>query len=103
MQIPQISSASTYFIEDNFIHMFKFKSDQATYDYTLSCGTPVTVVTKENDWSEISFKGQKGFVPTTSLVMTAPECFQEKYPLFYDALKVDNADLFYWGKLDVIK
>jgi len=28
-----------------------------------------------------------------------PTCFQGKYPKFFDALNLDLAELYYWGRL----
>ena len=94
-----MAQGQIYFINESFSHLFEFKSDNASYSQTLSCGTPVVVLEKNIAWSKVQFNKNIGFVGTSSLSLKNPECFHEKYPEFYEALNIDSADLYYWGKL----
>lgn len=91
--------AETYFVKEAFTHLFEFKSENASYSQTLSCGTPVEIIEKNIGWSMVKFNQSVGYVGSSSLAQNNPECFHEKYPVFYESLNIDSADLFYWGKL----
>lgn len=94
-----LAQGQVYFINESFSHLFEFKSENASYSQTLSCGTPVEVLEKNIAWTKVRFNKNVGFVGTKSLSLKNPECFHEKYPEFYEALNIDSADLYYWGKL----
>ena len=91
--------AQTYFVKEAFTHLFEFKSEKASYSQTLSCGTPVKVIEENIAWSMVSFNNNVGYVGSSALSKVNPECFHEKYPVFYESLNIDSADLYYWGKL----
>lgn len=89
----------SFFIKESFVHLYDFKSLDSSYKKTFICGTPVKVLEKKGGWAKVRFRNSEGFVKSLALSSLAPQCFHEKYPVFYEALDIDNADLYYWGKL----
>ncbi len=71
---------------------------------TIQCGHPVKVIESSKvevseDWAYVQVADYKGFVLKYYLSQKRPECFQGKYPKFFDALNMDLAELYYWGRL----
>jgi hypothetical protein len=71
---------------------------------TIQCGHPVKVIESSKvevseDWAYVQVADYKGFVLKHYLSQKRPECFQGKYPKFFDALNMDLAELYYWGRL----
>ena len=71
---------------------------------TIQCGYPLKIlksnlVKHPDDWSLVEASDIRGFVFNNFLADSKPECFQEKYPKFFEALNMDVAELYYWGRL----
>lgn len=71
---------------------------------TIQCSHPVKViesskVSAPKDWAYVQVADYKGFILKEYLLEKRPECFQGKYPKFFDALNLDLSELYYWGRL----
>lgn len=71
---------------------------------TIQCAHPVKViesskVSTDPAWSYVEVADHRGFILKEYLSEKRPECFQGKYPKFYDSLNLDLAELYYWGRL----
>lgn len=71
---------------------------------TIQCGHPMKVIesTKvkvSEEWAYVQVADFKGFVLKNFLVKSRPDCFQGKYPKFFDGLNLDLSELYYWGRL----
>ena len=71
---------------------------------TIQCGHPLKViedskVVTSEDWAYVVVADWKGFVWKKHLANKRPDCFQGKYPRFFDALNLELAELYYWGRL----
>ena len=71
---------------------------------TIQCAHPVKVIESSKvsvspEWSYVEVADYRGFILKDFLSEKKPECFQGKYPKFFDALHLDLAELYYWGRL----
>jgi hypothetical protein len=71
---------------------------------TIQCAHPVKVIESSKvsvsaEWSYVQVAEYRGFVLKQYLSDSKPDCFQSKYPKFFDALDLDLAELYYWGRL----
>jgi hypothetical protein len=71
---------------------------------TIQCSHPVKVVESSKvsvgaEWAYVLVADFKGFIQKEFLATKRPECFQGKYPKFFDAMNLDLAELYYWGRL----
>lgn len=71
---------------------------------TIQCSQPVKVlesskVSVSAEWSYVQVAEYRGFVQKQYLSTNRPECPQGKYPKFFDAVNLDLAELYYWGRL----
>lgn len=71
---------------------------------TIQCSFPVKViesskVSASSEWAYVQVADYKGFILKQYLSPKRPECFQGKYPKFFDALNLDLSELYYWGRL----
>lgn len=72
---------------------------------TIQCGHPLKViedpkVVVSDDWALVSVADWKGFVWKPHLQDKRPSCVQGEFPKFFDALELDLAELYYWGRLN---
>lgn len=72
---------------------------------TIQCSHPVKVIESSkvsipNDWAYVQVADYKGFIEKGFLSTKKPDCFQGKYPKFFDALNLDLAELYYCGRLN---
>jgi hypothetical protein len=70
----------------------------------IQCGYPLkvlksTLIKYPDDWNYVEASDIKGFVVTSFLSDNKPDCFQAKYPKYFEALNSDIAELYYWGRL----
>ena len=71
---------------------------------TIQCSHPVKVIESSKvsvspEWAYVQVADYRGFVLKDYLSAKRPTCFQGKYPKFFDALNLDLAELYYWGRL----
>jgi hypothetical protein len=71
---------------------------------TIQCGHPVKIIESSKvsvapEWAYVKVADYNGFILKQYLSEKRPDCFQAKYPKFFDALNLDLAELYYWGRL----
>jgi len=71
---------------------------------TIQCGHPIKVIESSKvkvgeEWAYVQVADFKGFILKSFLAPARPECFQAKYPKFFDGLNLDLSELYYWGRL----
>lgn len=71
---------------------------------TIQCAHPVKVIESSKvsvsaEWAYVQVASYKGFILKQYLSEKKPDCLQGKYPKFFDALDMDLAELYYWGRL----
>lgn len=71
---------------------------------TIQCGHPIRVIESTKvkiaeEWSYVGVADFKGFILKSFLSPSRPDCFQSKYPKFFDGLNLDLSELYYWGRL----
>ena len=71
---------------------------------TIQCAHPVKVIETsrvQTDplWASVEVADHRGFILKDYLSEKRPDCFQARYPKFYDSLNLDLAELYYWGRL----
>ena len=72
---------------------------------TLQCGHPLKLISDAKvsvgpEWAYVNVADHKGFVWRKHLATAKPDCFQARHPKFFDALNLDLAELYYWGRLN---
>src|SRR5665647_2608405 len=70
---------------------------------TIQCSHPVKVIESTKvfagpEWAYVEVADHRGFILKDFLATKRPECFQGKYPKFFDALNLDLSELYYWGR-----
>lgn len=71
---------------------------------TIQCAHPVKVIESSKvsvsaEWAYVQVASYRGFILKQYLSEKKPDCLQGKYPKFFDALDMDLAELYYWGRL----
>lgn len=78
---------------------------------TISCAHPLRVYSltfgKEGksvelfnkEWRLVKAGPYEGYIRVDFLAASKPECFQDKYAKFFEALDLEVADMYYWGRL----
>lgn len=71
---------------------------------TIQCSHPVKVIESSkvvinNSWSYVEVADYRGFIRKDFLAEKRPDCFQGRYPHFFDGLNLDLSELYYWGRL----
>jgi hypothetical protein len=110
-----LSFAETVSTDEKVVGVFYFKKmfghvHQSTVKTsasltTIQCAHPVKViestkVTISAEWAYVQVADHRGFILKEFLTDKRPECFQGKYPKFFDAFNLDLSDLYYWGRLN---
>lgn len=77
---------------------------------TITCGHPVKIYSVKHknghvesvfnkDFYLVKVGPYEGFIHRFNLVDSKPNCFQDKYPRFFDHLELSLTDMYFWGKL----
>ncbi len=89
----------------NFMgHVHKLPKDGSASLTAIQCAQPVQLLENSvrpapRGWAYIQAGEDKGYIRLSQLGEKRPECFQEKYPKFYNKLNLDLSDYYYWGRL----
>jgi hypothetical protein len=72
---------------------------------TIQCSHPLKMIESSKvsagpEWAFVQVAEYRGFVLRQFLSPKRPECFQGKYPKFFEAFNLDLAELYYWGRLN---
>ncbi|MBY0516865.1 MAG: SH3 domain-containing protein [Bacteriovoracaceae bacterium] len=100
----EVKAVGVFYFNPFLGHVHQSPARRSPSLTTIQCGHPLKViedpnVTVSDEWSYVSVADWKGFVWKKHLTTKRPDCFQSRYPKFYDALSLDLAELFYWGRL----
>ncbi len=92
-----------FYFNQMFGHLHKSSTIESTSLTTLSCGFPVKVLkTNSTDsvgWELANVGEFRGYLRTEQLSDKMPDCFQSKYPKFFNGLTLDIAEIWFWGRL----
>jgi hypothetical protein len=98
----QSTKPSIYYFNQMFGHILETPQPNAASVSTIPCQFPLRMSTtqSENDlWHRVEAQDLKGFVLKEYLSSSKVDCFQEKYPKFFEQLNLDVSEMYYWGRL----
>ncbi len=94
-----------YYFTPTFGHVHQSAVRTSASLTTIQCSHPLKVIESSKvsvgaEWSYVQVAEYRGFVLKEFLAEKRPDCFQGKYPKFFDAFNLDLAELYYWGRLN---
>lgn len=97
-------TVGVFYFSEMFGHVHQSSVKTSASLTTIQCAHPVKVlesskVSVSPEWAFVQVADYRGFIQKQFLVEKRPECFQGKYPKFFDALNLDLSELYYWGRL----
>lgn len=103
--LAQEKSVGVFYFSRILGHVHQSPSRVSPSLTTIQCGHPLKVledakVVVSPEWALVSVADWKGFVWRQHLSSARPNCLQGEYPKFFDALELDLAQLYYWGRLN---
>jgi hypothetical protein len=102
---------AVYYFRHTFGHVHQNPSLSSMSMTTISCNHPVKILKvsgaekkQENllvnkEWYFVRVANYDGYIHQSALSEKRVECFQDKYPRYFESLNLEVNDLFYWGKL----
>lgn len=87
------------YLNSTWGHVHQNSSRYSTSLTTVSCGHPIKIFQVGDDWHKVQAGPYTGFIASNQLVDKKPTCLQDKYPRFFDDLKLEITEMYYWGKL----
>ncbi len=93
-----------FYMQPLFGHVHQSSVRTSASLTTIQCAHPVKVIESSKvsvspEWAYVQVAEYRGFIMKQFLSEKKPDCFQGKYPKFFDALNMDLAELYYWGRL----
>lgn len=93
-----------FYMKPLFGHVHQTSNRTSPSLTTIQCAHPVKVIESSKvsvspEWAYVEVADYRGFIMKEFLSDKKPDCFQGKYPKFFDALNLDLAELYYWGRL----
>lgn len=94
-----------YYFVPTFGHVHQSAVRTSASLTTIQCSHPLKVIESSKvsagaEWAFVQVADHRGFVLKQFLSEKRPDCFQGKYPKFFDAFNLDLAELYYWGRLN---
>jgi|GEM_PF-531950 len=102
---------AVYYFRGSFGHLHQNPSRSSMTLTTIACNHPVKILKvagaqkkQENllvnkEWYFVRVANYDGYLHKDILSEKRVECFQDKYPRFFESLNLEVNDLFYWGKI----
>ena len=93
-----------FYLKPLFGHVHQSSVRTSASLTTIQCAHPVKVIESSKvsaspEWAFVQVADYRGFIMKQYLSEKKPDCFQGKYPKFFDALNMDLSELYYWGRL----
>lgn len=88
-----------------FGHIHKNASRYSQSLSTIGCGHPIKILKDKsgeitrNEFFKVKVGPYVGFIAKGYLKPKKVQCFQDRYPRFFDNLGLSLTDMYYWGKL----
>lgn len=85
-------------------HLHKEAADSSASLTALQCAHSVSIIERDglvipDGWVFAKVGEDYGYIRSRFLGEGRPNCFQEKYPKFYQNLNLDLTDFYFWGRL----
>ncbi len=80
-------------------HVHQNQSRYSSSLTTVSCGHPLKVIEFNEHWHKVVAGPYTGYVQSKFIHEKKPSCPQDLYPRFFDDLKLEITEMYYWGKL----
>ena len=91
---------SVMYFNNNFGNIHHNASAYSSVVTTISCNHPVKVLgNSSSSWTKVQVANQVGYLPSKNLSPKRVDCFQDKYPRFFDQFNVTPTDVYLWGVL----
>lgn len=93
-----------FYFRPTFGHVHQSAVKTSASLTTIQCSHPVKVIESSKvsispEWVYVEVADHRGFILKQYLDTKRPECFQGKYPKFFEAMNLDLSELYYWGRL----
>ena len=87
-----------------FGHLHRRSDVNSSTLTVLDCNTPATIIfdgAKKGraKWYYVKAGVYEGFIKKINVSFAPVECFQKKYPRFFESIKMDPGEQYHWGKL----
>ncbi len=77
---------------------------------TITCGHPVKIfrqiqegveskATINGEWINVKVGSHQGYIDVKYLSPKKPQCFQDKFPKYFERFDLSLSEIYYWGKL----
>ena len=96
-------NASEYFIEKNFVILGQNPRPTTNSISILSCGSKVNLLPQKNpkqEWTFIKVGSYEGYVKKQFLNKKKPDCFEDRFPKFYNSFRIKLSEMYYWARLN---
>ena len=96
--------AADFFIKKNFVILGQNPRPSSNPISILSCGSKVKVMYQKNktlkNWSFVNVGPFEGYIKEQLLVKKKPQCFEDRFPKFYNSFKIKLSEMYYWARLN---
>jgi len=96
--------ADDFFIKKNFVILGQNPMPSTNPVSILSCGNKVKVSSQKSKiskkWSFVSVGPFEGYIKKQFLVKKKPQCFEDRFPKFYNSFKIKLSEIYYWARLN---
>ena len=88
-----------------FGHIHKNPSRYSQSLSTISCGHPIKILghkgreIQSGKFNKVKVGPYVGYIDRKYLTAKKKQCFQDRYPRFFDNIGLTLSDMYYWGKL----
>lgn len=83
-------------------HVHKNMSIGSSSLTIIQCSQSLEILSSninDPDWMYVSVGDEKGYVQAHFLSEKKPDCFQARYPRFYNQMELDITEMYLWGRL----
>ena len=102
LQLHGAPHKGVVYLQSTFGHVHKNTSKHSGSLSTIACGHPLKLLgdsANEDGWLYVAMANKKGFVHESLFSQKRPNCFQNRFPRFFDKFELDVSQMYYWGKL----
>ena len=101
--IAKKKRSDVYYLNVLYGSIHQNPSSSSTTLTAIACGHPLKLISGHGKsgkkWMKVKAGLHTGYIDEKFLTKKRPECFQDKFPRFFDGLELGVTEYYFWAKL----
>ena len=98
-EVTGTGTARIAYFNKAFGHLHRRPDVDSATTTLVDCNTVATIMANNEPWYRVKIGIYEGYIKKNNLTGNPVDCFQKSYPRFFEMMKIEPGEQYYWGKL----